>query len=66
MFVEQPLYEQGAPSPSVRTPGLLEGLKRRQSRLQSALDKVNQAVGVLEKNPEIVTVIEKIAKVRGL
>lgn len=69
MFEEQPspkMAYEGGESLSLRQPSLLENLKSRQLRAQSELDKINDAVTALEKNPEIASVIEKIAKVRGL
>ena len=69
MFDDQPMPMtecKSAGGELFRVPSILDGLNNRKAGLESNLREINEAIEALEKNPEIATVIEKIAKVRRL
>ena len=55
---EQPIAKQA------ESPNLLETFKRKKIRLQSQLNDVDAVIVALEKNPEINSLFELIAKAR--
>ena len=51
------------PTPSCESPSVVENLKRRKLSLTKQLSDVNNALAALEDNPEVMKVLELLAKV---